>query len=329
MRRKTKWIIWGLVGGLIALALLAAGAGAIYQQRATSRDLAATPPPGQLVNVGGHRLHLWCMGSGSPTVILESGLGGSAFTWARVQPRVARFTRVCSYDRAGLGYSDEGPAPRTSGRIADELGRLLDSAGIEQPVVLVASSLGGFSARILASTQPRRVGALVLVDASHEDQQRRLAAAGLLPRNPPGLWLAVRAASFGVLRLRGETLGLDPETADPSVRPFVRATVHRASRYRTLYSEAMAWEESAQEVKASRRKLDIPVLVLSAGSWPADGRQIHADLQRDQVTLSSRGCQMIAERAGHDIVEDAPKLVVQAIRRVIDAVRANSKTLDC
>lgn len=318
-----------IAGGLLALPLLAGGSGAIYQRIATDRDLAATPPPGRMLDVGGHRLHIWCMGSGSPTVILESGLGGSAFTWAPVQRRVAELTQVCSYDRAGLGYSDEGPAPRTSARIAEELARLLDGADVEGPVILVAASFGGFSARILASTQPGRVGGLVLVDASHEDQQRRLASAGLEQRVPAGLWLVVKAASFGILRLRNETLGLDPDAADPSVRQFVRATVHRASRYDAVYGETMAWEESEQQVRASRRVLDIPLLVLTAGSWPEEGRRIHAELQRDQVTLSSGGCQRIAGHAGHHIVGDAPDLVVQAIRAVIDAVRTGGGIPGC
>jgi len=269
------------------------------------------------------------MGSGSPTVILESGLGGSAYSWAAVQPRVAEFTRVCSYDRAGLGYSDPGPTPRTSGRIAEELGRLLDRARIEGPVILAAASFGGFSARILASTHPGRVAGLVLIDASHEDQQRRLAAEGLLPPVPPTLGFVVRAAPFGFLRLRNQTLGVNPEAADPSVQQFVRATVHRASRYQALHSETMAWEESAGQVGVSRRRLGIPVLVLSAASWPEDGRRIHADLQRDQVTLSSRGCQRIAEDAGHDIAGDAPDLVVQAVRTVTDAVKAGGGNLLC
>src|SRR5262245_50771787 len=113
------------VGGLLlALPLLAVATGAAYQYVATRRDLARTPPPGRLVDVGGHRLHIWCMGTGTPAVILESGIGGTAYGWPALQPRIAAFTRVCAYDRAGFGYSDAGPEPRTSGQIAGELGRL-------------------------------------------------------------------------------------------------------------------------------------------------------------------------------------------------------------
>ena len=325
MRRRTKWI----VGGLLALPPLLAATGATYQRIATNRDLATTPAPGRLANIGTHRLHIWCIGSGKPAVIMESGLGGSAFGWASVQPRVAEFTQVCSYDRAGFGYSDAGPAPRTSGRLANELTRLLDSARIDTPVILVAASFGGFSARILASTRPDRVAGLVLVDASHEDQQRRLAAAGLLPRVPPTFGFVVKTAPFGFLRLRNETLGTNPEAAHPSVRQFVRATIHRASRYQALYDESVAWDESAGQVRVSRRPLDIPLLLLTAGSWPEHGRQIHTELQRDQLNLSSRGCQMVADNAGHDIVGDAPDLVVEAVRAVTNVVRAGGGDLVC
>src|SRR5688572_1762274 len=102
-RRTTRLLVW--LGGFLAVAALS---GAIYQWLATRKDLASAPLPGRLVDVGGYRLHLWCTGSGAPSVILDAGLGGSTVVWGFVQPEVARFTRVCSYDRAGLGYSDPG-----------------------------------------------------------------------------------------------------------------------------------------------------------------------------------------------------------------------------
>src|SRR5688572_32599013 len=129
MWRWTRRIVIGLAGVLVIVAV----AGAAYEWIASRRDISATPPPGRLIDVGGHRLHIWCTGTGSPAVILETGLGGSAVGWGFVQPEVARFTRVCSYDRAGLGYSDPGPTPRTARRIARELEQLLDRGGIAGP----------------------------------------------------------------------------------------------------------------------------------------------------------------------------------------------------
>jgi hypothetical protein len=112
MRRWTIRVVVGLCSAFVVAALT----GATYQSLATRKDLARTPPPGRLVDIGGYRLHLWCTGEGAPAVILDAGLGGTSAGWGFVQPDVARFTRVCSYDRAGMGYSDSGPSPRTGSR---------------------------------------------------------------------------------------------------------------------------------------------------------------------------------------------------------------------
>jgi len=211
MRRSIRRILVGLFG----LVIVAAVGGATYQWGATRRELASTPPPGQLVDVGGHRLHLWCTGAGTPVVILEAGLGGSSAGWGSVQPEIARFTRVCSYDRAGMGYSDRGPSPRTARRIAGELAGLIDRSGMAVPVVLVAASLGGFDVRVFASDHTDRVAGLVLIDASHEDQAHDV----------PGLarWVPL-LSSLGILRLLGISFGLDPAILSPSDRRFAAAT---------------------------------------------------------------------------------------------------------
>ena len=120
--------------------------------------------PGQLIDVGGFKLHIHCTGSGSPTVVMDSALGGSSVSWLLVQPDIAQVTRVCSYDRAGFGWSDPGPKPRTAGRVADELHVLLDRAGIPPPYVVVGHSFGGGLAMHLAAARPDRVGALLLLD---------------------------------------------------------------------------------------------------------------------------------------------------------------------
>src|SRR3954471_9869117 len=133
MRRWALRILVGL-SGLVATTALT---GAAFQWLATRRDLSATPPPGRLVDIGGYRLHVWCTGNGAPAVILDTGLGGSTADWGFVQPEVARFTRVCSYDRAGMGYGDRGASPRTARRLANELGELLTRSGNTGPVVLV------------------------------------------------------------------------------------------------------------------------------------------------------------------------------------------------
>jgi pimeloyl-ACP methyl ester carboxylesterase len=312
MWRWTKRVLIGLAGVLVLLG----AAGATYEWMASRRDLAATPPPGRLIDVGGHRLHIWCTGAGSPTVILETGLGGSAVGWGFVQPDVARFTRVCSYDRAGLGYSDPGPSPRTARRIARELAELLGRSGITEPVVLVGASSGGFSTRILASEHAERVSGLVLVDASHEDQAHSV---------PPIARVVPVLASIGALRLLGVEFNMSPESLAPAVRAYGRATHFRASGYKTGANEITNIQESANEVRASRRQLNIPVVVVT-GARGADTEWL--DLQRDQVKLSSRGCHVLAE-SGHVIAVEQPEVVVEAIRAVVDAARNRSDLLIC
>src|SRR6201998_647023 len=125
--------------------------------------------PGQLVSVDGFRLNLYCMGNGSPTVVFDSGWGDWAPAWSKVQPEIAKWTRVCSYDRAGTGFSDPGPLPRTSVPNAEELRTALHHAGIDGPYILVGSAFGGDNVRTFADLYMDEVAGLVLVDADPDD----------------------------------------------------------------------------------------------------------------------------------------------------------------
>ena len=318
MLSRIKRILLGVSGLLLISTLVVAS----YQWLASSSDLAATPPPGRLVDVGGHRLHIWCSGSaglGTPTVLFDSGMGGGAFSWAHVAPEVAKFTQACTYDRAGMGYSDPGPKPRTSGQIAKELAELIQKSGIARPVILVGLSFGGFNTRIVASERPDLVSGLVLVSASHENQGERFAAAGLPSGKPPGavVKLVRIAAPLGLLRLMGVTLATPPERAHPQVREFVRATIYRTSRYQAMVDELEDIRESGRDVAASRRQLTIPLVVVSPGKHSGPrAEKINQELQADMATLSTRARQVIAEDSGHGI-GNQPELVVKAIRDVL------------
>lgn len=311
MRRWTLRILIALCG----LIVLAAIAGTTYQWLATRNDLTSTPRPGRLVDIGGYRLHLWCIGDGAPAVILDTGLGGSSTDWGFVQPEVARFTRVCAYDRAGIGYSDPGPPPRTARRIASELAELFVRGGIATPVVLVGASSGGFNVRVFASDHPEHVAGLVLVDASHEDQVHQIPQ---LARFVPLL------STIGVFRLLGVSFGPPTEVLAPSVQQFARATRFRASGYQAAADEIIHIRESASEVRTSRRRLTIPVVVVTGGRGAdANWRQ----LQRDQASLSERGCLIIAHNSGHVVSIDQPKVVADAIRVVVETARGHEVPL--
>ena len=310
-----RWPVRLLIAFGLTL-IVAAVSGATYQSIQTRRELAAVPPPGRLVDVEGHRIHIWCSGSGVPAVILETGLGGMSADWGFVQPEAARFTRVCSYDRAGMGYSDPGPSPRTARRIARELAELLNRSGVTAPAILVGASIGGLNVRLFASEYAERVAGLVLVDATHED---RLDPVPGLARFVPLL------SSTGVLRLLGVSFGLDAESLPPAVRRFARATQYRPGGYNAAADELIHVRASAAEVKAARRKLTVPLIVVTAGrgsdpTW--------RKLQRDQLELSSHGCLVTAPDSGHAIPLEQPTVVVDAIRAVVEAARSG-KRLEC
>src|SRR5689334_1932416 len=160
-----------VLGGLAVTGLTF---GFIYERVAERREAARYPARGRLVNIGGRNLFLNCMGEGSPTVVLDSALGMTSYTWWPVQVEIAGITRVCSYDRAGYALSDPGPLPRTSRQIAQELRALLSTAQVPGPYILAGHSLGGLNVRLFATTYPAEVAGVALIDATPDDVFDRL-----------------------------------------------------------------------------------------------------------------------------------------------------------
>jgi pimeloyl-ACP methyl ester carboxylesterase len=319
--QPSRWLPRAFVA-LVGAAILLAAAGALYQSVSASSDRLAYPMPGQLVNIGGYRLHINCTGQGSPTVILDSGLGDTYLSWHKVQPQIAQFARVCSYDRAGFGYSDSSPRPRTSKVFTDELHRLLLKSGITGPLILVGHSLGGFDVRLYASLYRDEVAGMVLVDSSHPEQQKRL---------PPELndfdatWVREQelfefTMPFGIPRLLG-FCGDDPD---------VRAAECNFHSVREAVAELKAVSESAAQA-ATGSLGGIPLVVLSHDpdvpqpDLPEDlfkpTNDAWQQMQQELAHLSTRGTQLIAKNSGHYIQLDRPDLVIEAIRTVVDQAR--------
>jgi pimeloyl-ACP methyl ester carboxylesterase len=170
--RKPWWL--RTITFALMFALLAVFSSAVYQTISFNLDKQRFPHPGRLVNSGGLRLNVFCMGERVPTVVLEAGLADALDSWTRVQPAISKFARVCSYDRAGYGYSDAGPMPRTADRIASELHEALRSAGEKPPYILVGASFGGYLVRVFNGKYPDEVAGIVLADSTQEDQYRLL-----------------------------------------------------------------------------------------------------------------------------------------------------------
>ncbi len=266
------------------------------------------PPPGVLIPVGDHRLHLNCRGSGLPAVILDAGLGGNSLEWRRVQALLADRFMTCAYDRAGYGWSEGGPLPRTSQRIVFELNALLRSAAIPTPFVLVGHSFGGLNVRLYASYYPQQVAGLVLVDAAHEDQFDELAMSGDLGSLPVG-------SNFFLTSRPGV-----PPNLPPSVRSLAKAMNAEYKTHRALRGELSAFRLSAAQVKNAAVDDAIPTALLTRGRrvWPntVDGARMESAWRRLQTRLAEnwqRTRHIIAHDSGHYIHLDEPALVADAV----------------
>lgn len=238
------------------------------------------------IDVGGFRLNLRCEGAGSPTVVLDAGAGDTLATWEWVMPDVRKLTRVCAYDRAGLGKSETGPKPRTSERIVGELRELLVRARVRPPYVLVGHSFGGLNVRLFASRNPDGVAGLVLVDATPEDYPE-----------------------------------MEATLHSPSEREKMRTS--RAIAPPAFTDELLGMAASAASVRAAHVASRLPVVILTAahrGSSPAF-RSAWTALQRRMAAAFPNGRQIVAERSDHYIQFDEPELIVSAIREIVAAAR--------
>ena len=311
------------MAGLVSLFLVLACAGALWQAIASHRDLRQNPPPGRLVDVGGYRMHINSTGEGSPTVILDSGLSDSSLSWYKVQPEVARFVRVVSYDRAGLGWSDPSPQPRNSRVFAEELHTLLHNAGIPAPFVLVGHSMGGYDVRMFASLYRPEVAGMVLVDASHPDLSSRAPGMRenfLLWRNY--LVQRQRLMPFGIPRLMGWCDAGTPQ-------PALRAVECRSSRYEETLAELDSFATSGDQVRPTGSLGDMPLAVLTEDPdqvYSRDMLPAFLECQDDLARLSTRATHVVAKGSGHQIQKERPDLVIAAIRQVVEQVRSLSSS---
>jgi pimeloyl-ACP methyl ester carboxylesterase len=307
-------------------------------------ELAAQyPAPGKLVDVGGYRLHIHCQGQGGPTVVMESGNGNFSLNWGRVPREVAKFTRVCTYDRAGLGWSDRSPQPRTAHNLVEDLHRLLERSGVGPPYVLVGHSLGGMLIRLYAHEHPDQIAGLILVDPSHEEQ---------LLRTPEAIQRLARKADkmmSGVLRvmqllIASGTLALVPklfprqmlimstEEDRAAFRGVVSADVKNLA---TMQEEIAVAADHFAAVRAAQITTlgDIPLIVLSHGKTQQmaglstevsrEFEQIWQQMQSELAAQSACGKRIVAETSGHYVQFDQPELVIDAIREVVEAVHTS------
>lgn len=327
--RKLVRILAGL--GVLAFGAGTAGAGwEALERRAFERNF---QPPGELVDIGERRLHMVCAGAGEPGVMLISGMGGSFAAWGEFRERIARFTRVCAYDRAGIGWSDPADTPRTADAAARDLDALLAAAApFDEPPVLVGHSIGGLYAHRYARLRPDRVGGLVLIDPT----TRELYESAVSWRSDAVyefVWPAL--GRLGILRLlfRRDHHELDPDSLDEltgvaSGYPAARAL---AREYSGLEDSFVRTDRS---VGGSRDEpsmfVEGPVIVLSAhrstASTKAD-RPGHGSVRRASHTrLAREGAdgRMIEIDSGHYIYHERPDTVIAVIRSLVEPSRVTA-----
>lgn len=318
--------------------VIAATAGFIYEEVGERNDRKRLPQIGQSVDIGGRTLNLSCSGQGAPTVIFDSGAGSPGYAWTDIQSEVARFTRACWYDRAGEGWSDLGPFPRTSGTNAEDLHELLKRANVPGPYLLVGHSYGGLIARVYNGMYPSEVAGMVLVDSAHEDEPKRAPKFMLGKTLPRYLWYPLHFCSRAALRVglirlftSRPTLAADP---GPSTRRQVIAALLQQPKAVATLADYVTAPESYAEAHAAAGLGDKPLIVLTRGKKPTSSGNPEIDreraayehawayeMQAQLVHLSTRGRQVIVANSGHGIPDEAPDSVIDAVREIVMTIR--------
>lgn len=319
---RTRRFFLIAAGLILTLAL----SGAVYQSVSIRREAGRYPPPGRLVDVGGRRLHLLCIGDGTPVVIFESGGFGTSLSSSKAREAIATQTRVCSYDRMGTGWSDPGPGVISAGMLADDLERLLDPAGLAPPYILVPSSIGGLTAELFARRHPDRVAGMVFLDAATSD---------LVERSLPSVdWLSSEAACLAKLAARLGVLRLvDPfdlrQQGTPDDARAV-ALMYRVEPMATICGIVRGAAISREQFRAAPPlRADMPLTMLSAettGFIPSRilRREDKYALHEAMARRSSRGQWRLVPGSAHMLGGNHPDVVAAAVLEILEQSRGRA-----
>jgi pimeloyl-ACP methyl ester carboxylesterase len=322
----------------IAFALCAIPAtGALYQYVSTQYENYQYPPVGKMIDVGGYKLHINDMGTSGPTVILDAGIGCNSLDWALVQPEIAKFTRVCSIDRAGSAWSESSSRPRTSEVIVEEMHSLLKNGNIPSPYILVGHSFGGLNCQLYANKYPDEVAGIVLVDSAHEDQVQRLpqdsnnAQEALLKQKT----LLLILSRLGVVRLLHKLpqAKKQVEVFPENIRTLYFSQKLQTKHLKTVLEETDNLRESLNQLKQAENKLkNKPLIVISAGKAPTPqevglSKEVTEkftaawdELQKDLASKSTKSRHIIAQNSNHMIPQHQPKVIIDAVRDMMHEI---------
>lgn len=302
-----------LVTGLIGVMLLPAA-------------MAGSDVPGRIYDIGNIKLHMNCMGSGTPTVVFDAGLGGFSLEWLRIQRQLRDTVRTCAYDRAGYGWSGMGPSPRSTSQITAEFERLLEAADLQPPYILVGHSFGGYNVQYYTKSHPDKVAGVVLIDSSHPEQAERI---------PEVRIKQARAGRPQMVTYFRDTAIFEQYPAD--VRETVRRIVGSRKSMITQRRELASFGFSGSEVEFLGDIFpNVPLTVISRGKqeWsehPLGNARAKEwqKMQQELAGLSPQGRQIQAQNSGHMVHLDQPALVVDVIRRMVNECHRSDHLMNC
>jgi|WetSurMetagenome_2_1015567.scaffolds.fasta_scaffold57770_2 pimeloyl-ACP methyl ester carboxylesterase len=359
-RKVWRWVVRS--AGFMALQLvIMALIGFAYEMISSWQERKAFPPPGEMVNVGGGRLHLLSEGKGTPTVVLDTGLGSSSLYWGKVMPLITPQTRVCVFDRAGYGWSDPGIPPRTTQQIAKELHTLLQNARLPTPYILVGWSFGGFTARMYAHLYPQEIAGIVLVESAHEEQFERYMPIVVDGIKKTGLNLEPLMSALGgpehthsliettVSRFhllksmtgwtrwqrRNETGGDFWNGYPGGTWEKIRFSELQHGYLQAVLGEQKAWEESIAQIRQVRDLGNLPLTVVSRRQelkgpfpkwFPAEEIERHWQvMQSDLLRLSTQSKQVFASPSDHLVPHWQPQVVADSVLQQVRDTRRSLK----
>jgi pimeloyl-ACP methyl ester carboxylesterase len=301
--------------------------GTVYQTAATEADQRNFPPPGNLIDVGGFKMHIQCEGAGSPTVILEAMAGGTSTYWGWIQPEVQKETRVCVYDRAGFGWSESDPEPQSLARTARNLHALVVNANVEGPYILVGHSLGGVYVRQFAADYPDEVSGVIMLDEANPQQFVKYPELFAEGDNFIGMLNGIKFLNrIGVGHLYFALGGkMDFSELPEPQRSQMEAFWSTPQYFEAQGAEIVAGHEIWADALNLKRLGDLPLMVVSRGlnldyEWNK--------YQDDLANLSSNSVHITVEGANHGALVFDPEyalVVSDAILQLVDTVRTGKR----
>ncbi len=312
--------------------------GSLYQWQADRGEDAEFPPPGTLFEIAGSTLHLDCRGSGSPTIVIESGLMSGSASWVLVHDRLASITRVCAYDRPGMDWSEPSEDPLHAEAVAARLHELLLSAAVTDQKILLGMSAGGLFVREYYRHYGDDIVGMVLIDSSHEQQGYRLPEIDAIVDLSSLLTACSWLQPIGVVRAFGLLEdAVIPDHLDATSTAVLRAHAYQSHTCAAMLNESEGFNSEVQDAHPPQSLGDLPLLVVSQGKEPADHElqgysreqanelmQRWDELQQELAELSTTSRRVIASNSGHMVHLEQPELIVSEVATLVGQLQASS-----